>query len=275
MLDAKKVADGLHDYISRALLPFSDRLKALEDRKPEKGEKGDVGIPGPAGDQGLQGIKGDTGEPGKDGDPGSQGPKGESGLPGGDGKDGLEGPEGKAGAKGDIGPKGLDADPIEVARLVSSKVQEVLPELISKAIEVLIPDLIAKTISLIPKPADGRDGRDGQQGIPGEKGLDGKNGINGENGKDGFVPEDFSIAVKEGRTLVVNMKCTTGIVSRETEIDGLPVYQGLYKTGISYKKGDSITYGGSLFFAEMNPRGAPETDSSGWRLAVKRGRDAR
>jgi len=52
-----------------------------------------------------------------------------------------------------------------------------------------------------------------------------------------------------------------------------PIYRGIWKEG-AFKKGDSVTFGGSLFIAKRDTDSKPETDDS-WQLAVKRGRDGR
>lgn len=57
-LDIKKFAEGVQDYIARAVRPLAERLDALESREPEKGEKGDAGEQGPAGERGADGKDG-------------------------------------------------------------------------------------------------------------------------------------------------------------------------------------------------------------------------
>ena len=79
-----------------------------------KGDKGDIGP------QGLAGEKGDKGEPGNDGAPGPKGDKGERGIQGeqgpkGDigpqGPHGIQGPKGDTGNVGPQGPAGADGLP--------------------------------------------------------------------------------------------------------------------------------------------------------------------
>ena len=41
-----------------------------------------------------------------------------------------------------------------------------------------------------------------------------------------------------------------------------------------YERGDAVTYGGSLWIAQRDTNEYPRGEDSGWRLAVKRGRDA-
>lgn len=58
----------------------------------------------------------------------------------------------------------------------------------------------------------------------------------------------------------------------------LPVVidRGVFKHGNTYKQGDAVTWGGSLWIAQEQTADKPgEPASKGWRLAVKKGRDAK
>jgi hypothetical protein len=149
MLDIQKFIDGLHTYIEQILSPIVARLKAIEDRQPEKGEKGD---------KGEQGDPGKDGVDGKDGAQGERGERGESGRDGVDGKDGTNGIDGKDGKDG---IDGKDADPALVADIVLSKVFA-SEEFITKMVELAS----ARVLSAIPIPKDGRDGIDGKDADP-------------------------------------------------------------------------------------------------------------
>ena len=70
----KAFSDGFNavkDYVDRGFTAIGQRLKAIEDRKPEKGEKGEPGKDGETGPAGEQGVPGPAGE---------QGPAGERGA---------------------------------------------------------------------------------------------------------------------------------------------------------------------------------------------------
>jgi integrin beta 3 len=88
MLDVSKMVDAILDAIDRPLRALADRLKVLEERKPERGEKGEKGDPGPVGDRGE---RGEVGRDGRDGLPGDRGDSGPRGFPGENGKDGRDG----------------------------------------------------------------------------------------------------------------------------------------------------------------------------------------
>lgn len=81
-------------------------LQGLKGDKGDQGAQGEMGLQGLKGDQGiqgemgLQGPKGDTGDQGLKGDKGDQGDKGETGLQGPKGDQGPVGPQGPQGTSG-------------------------------------------------------------------------------------------------------------------------------------------------------------------------------
>jgi hypothetical protein len=117
----------------------------------------------------------------------------------------------------------------------------------------------------------GRDGRDGQQGVPGrwgDKGADGKDGVDGL-GFDDIVQDfdgerrvTFAFARGERKKAMPTMVFPT-VIDR-----------GVWKEGHAYDRGDSVSWGGSLFIAQRDTKAKPEL-SDDWRLAAKRGRDGK
>ena len=66
--------------------------------------------------------------------------------------------------------------------------------------------------------------------------------------------------------------------ARIAELEARPAgtkYLGVHEHGRAYGKGDFVTKDGSLWAALRDHPGEPGTERSGWRLAVKRGRDGR
>ena len=51
--------------------------------------------------------------------------------------------------------------------------------------------------------------------------------------------------------------------------------RGVYKLDSHYQKGDGVTYAGSFWIAQKERPGSKPGEDGDWRLAVKRGRDAR
>ena len=104
MLDVGKMVDAVLEVVDKPLRAFSERLKAVEARVPEKGERGDNGEVGETGAAGTDGKDGRDGVDGKDGTPGEIGPAGPSG------------PQGLIGEKGDAGRDGRDAADLAMLR---------------------------------------------------------------------------------------------------------------------------------------------------------------
>lgn len=172
MLDIDRLIDGVHEYLGKAFMPVLARIKALEERAPVPGPQGENGIdgragidgkdgaPGPAGEKGLPGTDGRDGERGPQGERGEQGPKGEKGEPG---QKGDSGADGKDGAPGELGPQGAPGPQGEKGD----------------------PGLNGKDGTDGLNGKDGAPGRDGKDGADGMAGKDGAPGERGEKGADG------------------------------------------------------------------------------------------
>lgn len=193
-------------------------------------------------------------------------------------------PAGKDGAAGQDGAPGKDADPA----LIRAEVVEA----------------VAKAVSEIPAPQDGAPGKDGEPGKDGasvtvddvlpqiEAGFSRwaldferraadvlqraveripapKDGVDGMSIEDLTVEDDG-----DGR---VTFRFARGEVSREFTIR-VPRFKdlGVYREGQANQKGDGVTFGGSFWIAQQDdPPGKPGDPDSGWRLAVKKGRDGK
>lgn len=114
---------ALQHVITARLVATERRVSDLQQRAQvagPQGEKGDVGLQGPAGpsgprgDQGPQGPAGPAGPKGDPGPPGPAGPAGPNGERGEKGEAGPPGPNGAPGQKGDAGPMGPEGKPGEV-----------------------------------------------------------------------------------------------------------------------------------------------------------------
>lgn len=214
--------------------------------------------------EGKEGPPGAPGEPGKDADPAEvrsmvealvaalpapkDGERGEKGDPGERGAPGEPGPAGPAGEAGPPGTDGRDGAPG-----ASVTLEEVMPTLEAgmtkwlAEVERRAVDQVQRAIDAIPRPRDGVDGL----------------GI-----------EDM--AVEDDGDGNVTIRFSRGEVSREFLIR-LPRFKdcGVFREG-TYRQGDGVTFGGSLWLAQKDdPPGKPGDPDSGWRLAVKKGRDGR
>ena len=97
--EAKAAAKIANESAIKAQSALNDLLQGIRD--------GDfIGLPGPAGPQGPQGVQGPAGPQGPQGEVGPVGPQGPRGTQGVNGPQGIQGTKGDPGPKGDIGPQG-------------------------------------------------------------------------------------------------------------------------------------------------------------------------
>lgn len=176
----------------------------------------------------------------------------------------------------------------------SVTVEEVLPEL---------RDLVKRTLEDWPRPKDGEPGQDVDQGKAVESVLDALAPRIGQflaekdleierrihaaiekaierlpRPKDGIdaVPVDSfeALLCEDGRT--VTFSFGAGETKRSKDVTfPIVIDRGLFKEGQRYERGDGVTWGGSFWIAQKDdPIGKPG-ESEDWRLAVKKGRDAK
>jgi integrin beta 3 len=251
MLDVEKFIAGLHGYLEREFGPFSKRLKALEEKSP---------VPGPAG---AKGDKGDPGSNGKDGTAGPQGQPGARGEKGDPGPEGKQGPGGQAGARGEDGKDGKSVTIDEVKMVFEAEIRRWALEFERRA-----QDILQREIDKIPAPVNGKDGLSGRDGKDGSSGKDGKDGV------DGLGFEDLQVLQKDEKTIL--LRFTRGDRTKEFPLV-FPVIidRGVFKSDCMYGKGDGVTYGGSFWICQKDKTSSKPGEDANWRLAVKRGRDAR
>lgn len=184
----------------------------------------------------------------------------------------VPGPAGEKGERGETGPKGHDG--------IGQPGPAGERGLDGKDAVVDVDELARKAALLVPaSPAgkDGADGRDGQPGVPGVPGRDGATGERGEKGMDGKDGRDGTL---EGVTVKAIDERTFELVRADGSSLGqmafpVPLYKGVYAAGTGYVKGDSVTFGGSLWIAKESTKDKPGDGATGWQLAVKAGRDGR
>jgi hypothetical protein len=252
MFDGKafgaEIVGVVKDYVTGALSPITARLDALEKRigeipQPEKPDlspfalKDDVPDTAPilAEIKELRDAIAAIPQP-PEPQPPEKGERGEKGDPGNDGAPGRDGKDG-CGVKDLL----IDRDGRLVATLDDGRMKE-------------LGSVIGK---------DGSAGRDG---------INGKDGAPGRDGQDGVGFDDMNIETREDAIYMVWEK---GDVVKEARLP-LPLYRGVFKEDTGYYKGNTVTWGGSAWIAEVDaPKGKPDAPESGWRLAVKKGRDAK
>jgi hypothetical protein len=179
----QQVTEAVGDYVSRALAPVLARLKQLESRAPEKGEKGDQGDRGADGLNGEHGKDGVDGQSGRDGIDGKNGADGLNGKDGADGRDGLKGADGANGMHGKDGADGIDGKDGVGIRSV---------EVGEKSFDLVFDNDTRVEVPL-PEGPHGEQGLRGEKGDPGLNGKDGANGLHGKDGSDGRDALDIDI----------------------------------------------------------------------------------
>jgi hypothetical protein len=158
----------------------------------------------------------------------------------------------------------------------------------------LISVEVEKRVATLPKAKDGDPGRDGvglagafidrdgnliitmTNGEPRNLGcVVGKDGEPGAPGRDGFNLEDFDAKVMDDRRTVL-LSFTGKTLDYKVEL-GFPVmiYRGVFKDGQKYERGDTVTWGGSLWHCDSDTQEKPGEGSTTWTLCAKKGRDGK
>lgn len=242
MLDIEKLIANIHEYVERAVAPLHERIAQLEARQPEKGERGEAGIPGRDAEPVLiadvvaELVKSALLEPvfdlyiadavakhfeanpvqhGRDGNDGERGPQGEKGEPGAAGSDGADG-IGLAGAL-------IDRDGSLVVTLTNGTQKSLGPVV-------------------------------GKDGAP---------------GRDGLSPENFSGEYDPGRGFVIRAGTVEFVLP-------YMVHRGFWREGMGIKAGESATHDGALWIAKRATAAKPCLENADdWQLAARKGRDGR
>lgn len=202
---------------------------------------------------------------------------------------------------GEPGRDGADCDMEAVERMIEERIAA-LPgpqdgkdgrDIDIDEVRGLIAEQVASAVSALPPVAKGTDGKDGigladalidkdgrlvltmTDGRTKELGVVvGSDGEDGENGET-FALDDFDIIpLDDGRSF--KFCFTRGEVMHSFEFS-FPVVldRGVWSEKSEYAAGDAVSWGGSLWIAQKDAPGKPETADSGWRLAVKKGRDGK
>lgn len=111
------------------------------------------------------------------------------------------------------------------------------------------------------------EGPAGPRGKPGPAGADGRI----------EAPELRCEPTENPRRFILVLRVAGGVEARAEVTLPVPIYQGIWQAGIDYQRGDGVTLDGSFWIALADTSARPGTPhgEKAWRLAVKRGRDAR
>lgn len=195
---------------------------------------------------------------------------------------------------------GKDADPEVTKKLVTDAVAAAMPKaedilrLIPvpkdgksveiKDVQTIVDKLINDAIEKMPKPKDGVDGadvidliinRDGELIATLSNGKTKNLGpVVGKDGQPGFGFEDMEV---EDGTTSYKIRFKRGDKVKEWEIKKptfADSYRDVWKKGVSYERGDVVTWGGSSFLAKKDTVDEPGT-SDAWKLFTKRGQNGK
>jgi integrin beta 3 len=124
-------------------------------------------------------------------------------------------------------------------------------------------------------------GRDGLPGLPGRDGKDGRDGV-GVDGKDGTAGKDgenlclddvtFDF-IDDGSTLVARFARGNVVKEAKTRIRGK--HCGPWKQDSEYFRDDSVTSGGSSWFAVVDLPKCRPGEGKDWILYARKGRDGK
>lgn len=262
------------------------------------GVDGKDGVPGANGKDGRDGVDGKPGADGVHGKDGANGADGKDGAAGRDGKDatvdydairsyviekvaaipmpkdgapgrdGVDGKDGANGRDGTDGQRGADGAPGKDADLAT------LRDIVAIAVKAAVAD--------IPVPKDGSPGKDAapvdMEAVASMLEVAVRRAVDAlpkpKDGADGLSMKDVSIDLKEdGRTIVFGF-LVEGVEKSFEIVCPWQIYREVFKAGTRYQRGDSVTYGGSQWFARKDTTQTPGTGDD-WVLAVKRGRDGK
>jgi len=193
-----------------------------------------------------------------------------------------------------------DLEPV-VAEAVSKAVAEIPAPKDGQSVPIeevrrMVDEAVEKAMSAVPPAKDGEHGRDAlqlelQPEIDMEKAyprgtyarhagglwrsFETTKGLHGwECVVDGIA--DLRIEQPSAREFTLVARTSSGAeLSKSIKVAAL-VDKGVFRAEEGYEAGDGVTWGGSFFIAQKDaPLGKPgEPGCDGWRLAVKRGRDA-
>lgn len=182
------------------------------------------------------------------------------------------------------------AAPLQAAQQLQTKLEKSISELRqpedgkSMTAEQLIPmveEAVKKAMEALPAPKDGVGlagafiDRDGELNLTLTNGdVKSLGRVDGKDGAPGIGFDDLTVEYDGERT--IKLKMERGEMIKESSIV-LPVNidRGIYSESKQYEAGDSVTWAGSYWIAQRATSLKPDSADSGWRLAVKRGRDGK
>ena len=98
--------------------------------------------------------------------------------------------------------------------------------------------------------------------------------VDGKDGDPGLGFDDMSIEQTGERQATLKFVRGEQVKTFDLSVPAV-IDRGVFKEGQAYTLGDAVTFGGSLWIAQKDTGDKPDGPDTGWRLAVKKGRDGR
>ncbi|HED5889127.1 TPA: phage gp6-like head-tail connector protein, partial [Salmonella enterica] len=192
-------------------------------------------------------------------------------------------------------PELPDVTPL-VADAVQKAFVEIFPPYEPPDVIPLVETAVQKAVAELPAPTPAIDGRDAlqleilpcideQRSYPRGTYATHNGGLwrtyeksHGLRGWECIVDGVAGTEIKQidPRQFSVTITKSSGATQEETFITPVMIYKDVFKAGTTYRPGDTVTWGGSLWHCNESTADKPgEIGSKGWTLAAKRGRDAR
>lgn len=193
---------------------------------------------------------------------------------------------------------GRDYDPDVLQKAVNDAVAKIPVPADGKSItpddvQPMLSQMVDEAVSRLPVPQDGRDaaaleilpGIDEQKHYPRGTYATHHGGLwrayektCGMRGWECLVDGVAGVDIQQDGARCFTVTLTRSGGERNVKSFALPVmlYRGVFAEGAEYQPGDTVTWGGSLWHCNALTTDRPgETGTTGWTLAVKKGRDLR
>ena len=115
----------------------------------------------------------------------------------------------------------------------------------------------------------------GRDGLPGATGPAGRDGRDGAPGADGLGFDDLQLEFDGERRVTFKLINGERVKVLPTVVMPCQIYRGVYRPETSYERGDTVSFGGSIWCSKTDTFEKPGNGCKDWQLACKHGRDGR
>lgn len=262
-MNSKELAGEIHGaltgFVERAIAGVAERIAKVEGDYLAMEKLIGESVAGleakmaaiPAGPRGEDGIAGADGKDGADGSNGNDGAPGKDGADGMVGKDGAPGRDGDAGRDGRDGVPGKDALQIDIVESLDNERRY------QRGTFAKHRGGIIRAFRQTDPMTDSLETAGWSVVVDG-------------------IAEVVIQQAEDMRTFGFAIRRTSGIDEITTFAVPAMIDRGVYREGTQYLRGDSATWDGSIWTAQVDVEAAADRPlAPEWRLAVKRGRDGK